>query len=299
MNVLSLFDGMSCGQVALHRAGIHVDNYYASEIDKYAIDVAKNNWPNTIHMGDVSKIKGTDFNHPIDLLIGGSPCQGFSMAGKGLNFEDSRSVLFFEFVRLLNELKPKHFMLENVKMNPESIKVINWYLGVEPIAIDSSLVSAQSRKRLYWTNIPSVEQPRDKGINLIEILEKLPDCPIGVGVRKKSCCIRVGGRNSPYGAKQIWDSPFQKISRKGKVKLSNLKSSCLLSSSGGNHSDMDLIHTEFITRRYSITECERLQTLPDGYTEGVSNTQRYKMLGNGWTVDVIAHILKNISQTGR
>ena len=268
MNVLSLFDGMSCGQVALHRAGIHVDNYYASEIDKYAIDVAKNNWPNTIHMGDVSKIKGTDFNHPIDLLIGGSPCQGFSMAGKGLNFEDSRSMLFFEFVRLFNELKPKYFLLENVKMNTESIKVINWYLGVEPITIDSSLVSAQSRKRLYWTNIPGVGQPEDKGILLKDILVDNVATP-PFEFRDKSKTLRVGGRKSPMNSKQEWDNVYKNI--------------------------RDIEVDANLWRRLNPVDCERLQTLPDYYTQGVSNTQRYKMLGNGWTVDVIAHILKNIS----
>ena len=170
MNVLSLFDGMSCGQIALERAEIKYDNYFASEIDKYAIQVCKSNYPNTKHIGDVTLVKGSDLPK-IDLLIGGSPCQGFSFAGKQLNFEDQRSKLFFEFVRLLNELKPKYFLLENVKMKKEHQNVITKYLGVKPVMINSSLVSAQSRKRLYWTNIPEINHPEDMGILLSSILE--------------------------------------------------------------------------------------------------------------------------------
>ena len=153
MNVLSLFDGMSCGQIALNRAGINYDNYFASEIDKYAIKVTKNNYPDTIHIGNVLDVKSEDLPG-IDLLIGGSPCQGFSFAGKQLNFNDPRSKLFFEFVRLLEECKPKYFLLENVKMKKEYQNIITEMLGVEPIEINSNLVSAQNRKRLYWTNIP-------------------------------------------------------------------------------------------------------------------------------------------------
>ena len=170
MNILSLFDGMSCGQIALDKLGIPVTNYFASEIDKYAIEIAKKNYPSTIHLGDVTQVKGDDLPQ-IDLLIGGSPCQGFSFAGKQLNFDDPRSKLFFEFVRLLKETKPKYFLLENVKMKKEYQDVISQHLGVEPIEINSALVSAQNRKRLYWTNIPNVTQPEDKGIILRDILE--------------------------------------------------------------------------------------------------------------------------------
>ena len=148
INVLSLFDGMSCGQIALDKLGIKIKNYFASEIDKYAIKVTQSNYPNTIQLGDIKKIKGNDLPK-IDLLIGGSPCQGFSFAGKGLNFNDSRSNLFFEFVRLLKECKPKYFLLENVKMKKEYQLIISKYLGVKPIEINSSLLSAQNRKRLY------------------------------------------------------------------------------------------------------------------------------------------------------
>ena len=167
MNVLSLFDGMSCGQIALERAGIAVDNYFASEIDKYAMKVTKANYPNTKHVGSVLDVKGDDLPE-IDLLIGGSPCQGFSFAGKQLNFDDPRSALFFEFVRLLEETKPKYFLLENVKMKKEYQDVISKNLGVEPVCINSSLVSAQNRVRYYWTNI-SVQQPEDTGKLLIDV----------------------------------------------------------------------------------------------------------------------------------
>ena len=171
MNVLSLFDGMSCGQLALQKIGANVTNYYASEIDKYAIQVAKENFPNTIHLGDVTQIVSIPYNVKINLLIGGSPCQGFSRSGKQLNFEDPRSKLFFEFVRILKLVKPKYFLLENVIMKKESRDIITEYLGVEPIEINSSLVSAQNRRRLYWTNIPNVTIPKDKGIVIKDILE--------------------------------------------------------------------------------------------------------------------------------
>jgi DNA (cytosine-5)-methyltransferase 3A len=157
MNVLSLFDGMSCGQIALNQLGFKVNNYFASEIEPASMKVAKHNFPNTIHIGDVTKVKGSELPK-IDLLIGGSPCQGFSFAGKQLNFNDPRSALFFEFVRLFKETNPKYFLLENVRMKTEYQDVITEHLNwIEPIAINSSLVSAQNRNRLYWTNIPDVE----------------------------------------------------------------------------------------------------------------------------------------------
>ena len=181
MNVLSLFDGMSCGQIALQKAGIKVDQYYASEIDKYAIKVAKANYPDMIHLGDVTQVMSKSLPK-IDLLIGGSPCQGFSFAGKQLNFDDPRSKLFFEYIRLLNKLKPKYFLLENVRMKQESQDIITRYMGVDPVEINSSLVSAQNRKRLYWTNIP-FDVPKDKNILLKDILED------GITDRDKSHCL--------------------------------------------------------------------------------------------------------------
>jgi len=183
MNVLSLFDGMSCTQIALKNLGIKVDNYYASEIDKYGIQIAQKNFPDTIQLGDVKDIKGKDLPE-IDLIVAGSPCQGFSFAGKQLAFDDPRSALFFEFVRILKEVKPKYFLLENVRMKKEfqaviSEQVSNIYpectngglFGIEPILINSALVSAQNRNRLYWTNIPGIEQPDDLGIVLRDVLE--------------------------------------------------------------------------------------------------------------------------------
>jgi len=171
MNILSLFDGMSCGQIALNRLGVKYDKYFASEIDKYAMQITKQNYPNTIHIGDVTAIKAAELPK-IDLLMGGSPCQGFSFAGSQLAFDDPRSKLFFEFVRLLKELKPKYFLLENVRMKKEYLDIITEHLGVEPILINSALVSAQNRQRYYWTNIPGIAQPKDKGIVLKDILEK-------------------------------------------------------------------------------------------------------------------------------
>mgnify|MGYP003138085313 CR=1 FL=1 len=170
MNVLSLFDGMSCGQIALDRLGIKVENYYASEIDKYAIKVTQKNYPNTIQLGDIKNIKGEDLPS-IDLVLAGSPCQGFSFAGKQLAFDDPRSALFFEFVRLLKEVKPKYFLLENVRMKKEYLDAITDLVGVEPILINSALVSAQNRQRYYWTNLPVAGQPEDKGLALKDILD--------------------------------------------------------------------------------------------------------------------------------
>jgi len=174
MNILSLFDGMSCGRLALDRLGIKVDKYYASEIDKYAIEVSSANYPDIIQIGDVCDVKGEDYPD-IDLVLAGSPCQGFSFAGNQLAFDDPRSALFFEFVRILKEVKPKYFLLENVKMKKEFLDVISEHVGVEPILINSALVSAQNRLRYYWTNIPGVEQPEDRGIVLRDILETEPD----------------------------------------------------------------------------------------------------------------------------
>lgn len=249
MKVLSLFDGISCGRLALERAGIPVEKYYASEIDKYAIQVAQKNYPDTIQIGDCTKIDYKKYTGEIDLLIGGSPCQGFSFAGKQLNFADPRSRLFFEFVRALKEVKPKYFLLENVKMKKEFQDIISQQLGVEPIEINSALVSAQNRKRLYWTNIPNLVLPTDKNIVLKNIVQD--------AVLAKSKTIRTSGWCSKWGNKHCFDMPNP-------------------------------------YRHFTITELESLQTLPINYTDGISLTQRRKAIGNGWTVDVIAHILKQI-----
>lgn len=266
INVLSCFDGMSCGQLALQRAGIKVNQYYASEIDKYAISITQKNWPNTIQLGDVSKINSSDLPK-IDLLIGGSPCQGFSLAGKQLNFEDPRSKLFFEFVRLKKELKPKYFLLENVRMKKDYLKIISEYLNTEPVFINSALLSAQNRPRYYWTNF-NFELPTDKGILLKDIVEN--------GLPAFGCTIR--GRYDKTG----------KIVQR--LEFNNTEKSNALTTMQGGHRQPKINVDDLYWRKLTPLECERLQTVPDGYTEGVSNSQRYKMLGNGWTVDVIAHI---------
>jgi len=373
MNVLSLFDGMSCGQIALDKLGIPVKNYFAAEIDKYAIQIARKNYPDMIHLGDVKNIKTSDTHlmdefdcgHKIDLLIGGSPCQGFSFGGKGLNFDDPRSKLFFEFDRLLKALKPKYFLLENVKMKKESEQVITDYLGVEPIEINSNLVSAQNRKRLYWTNIPFDGVPEDKGIMLKDILEeetaefyrageylqekrrasdKNPDMlnpdyrsqantihdvesksgtvcagTHGYAIGYVPEIIRCGAWRGRYTVDGVRQDHKQKVAglttqrlevRKDEktnalttVQKDNVavkirdKSKCVrtggrLSYDRHEWDSIDNMHW----RKLTVTECERLQTVPDNYTCGVSNTQRYKMLGNGWTVDVIKHIFEGLKE---
>ena len=503
MKVLSLFDGMSCGQLALQRVGIKVDKYYASEIDKYAIQVTQANFPNTIQIGDVKAINPKDYLD-IDLIICGSPCQGFSFAGKQLAFDDPRSALFFEFIRILKEVKPKYFLLENVRMKQQFQDIITEQVSacypdhkgndlfdskIEPILINSSLLSAQSRQRLYWTNIPNVKQPEDLGIVLKDILEddygserdksycidanyfkgasveqyqkksrrQLVNKPIKVGMNVEEVKVRkhkidvehlqrfleVYKKRSKKTQKQIateLDVPLTQVShwfrtdncfsippaelwlalRKvinadndsydkkimefeyrdgvfetkqrvysdqgksptltasnkeqmietkpkqvGKIKdggqgnriySTNGKSSTLSAQSGGTagngntlietkpkqidktkvvsgafrarsknkdgknvswketkpkqmlelrkdekansvtsvSKDSLVVNEELTWRKLSCRECERLQTVPDDYTASVSNTQRYKMLGNGFTVSVIAHILKNI-----
>ena len=302
MKVLSLFDGMSCGQIALDKLGVKVDKYFASEIDKYAIKVAKANYPDTIHLGDVRDVKASDLPE-IDLLIGGSPCQGFSFAGNNLNFDDPRSVLFFEYVRLLKELKPKYFLLENVRMKQESQDIISEYLGVQPVAVNSNLVSAQNRYRLYWTNIP-FDIPSDKGIVLKDILEH------GVTDREKSHCIDAnyfkGGNLKSYfekhrrelvfsedGLCHVGDADLKGHGYNRRVYHPDGKSPSLCAASGGNL-EPKIIADSTSWRKLTPIECERLQTVPDNYTNHVSNTQRYRMLGNGWTVDVIANILKGL-----
>jgi len=311
IKVLSLFDGMSCGQIALNRAGFEVESYSASEIDKHAISAAMANYPNTIQLGDVRLVSALDVDN-IDLLIGGSPCQGFSFAGKQLNFEDPRSKLFFEFVRLLEETKPKYFLLENVKMNQESKDVISKYLGVEPIEINSALVSAQNRKRLYWTNIPNVTQPEDLGILLQDIIEEdgafefVPNSKTVNRVYKENY-VQYDVHGKGYGSQD--QRAFYPHKKSGCLLVSNppkfvcgplvfrQKSKTVRAGGRGSYDrhEWDSVDVNHI-RKFTVVECELLQTVPDGYTAkgGASNTQRYKMLGNGWTVDVIAHILKNM-----
>ncbi len=389
MNVLSLFDGMSCGRLALERAGLPVSNYFASEIDKYAIQVARANFPDTVHLGDVTGVKPEDLPD-IDLLIGGSPCQGFSFAGRQLNFDDPRSKLFFEYVRLLKELKPKYFLLENVNMKQEYQDVISNLLGCKPMDINSNRVSAQNRRRLYWTNIPVRALPENKHIYLKDILED------GFTDRDKAHCIDAnyfkGGNLRSYFHKHRrqlvfdFDDPNEsglQIAGHADIKGHDYnrrvyhpegKAPSLCAASGGNlepkvmvsetglivageaeefqnynneqikrvyhpegkaptllvtqggHQEPKILQVprgknrggvkaingkaptmsgssweqnNFVTdgmkwRKLTPIECERLQTVPDNYTNHVSNTQRYRMLGNGFTVDVISFIMKGM-----
>lgn len=283
INVLSLFDGMSCGRIALERAGIEVNNYFSSEIDPYAIKIANKNYPQDENnrLGDILKVKASDLPK-IDLLIGGSPCQGFSFAGKQLNFEDERSKLFFEYVRLLKECKPKYFLLENVKMKKEYQDIISEYLGVEPILINSALVSAGSRPRLYWTNI-SYKEIENLDIKLNDILLD------GYSNRDKSHCIDANyGRGTNLrrylyrGSRQVvfTDKEFMEGLFLNKPNIDDCNFI------GNNNKDK--------WRKLTPEECEAIQTVPDNYTEGVPDFWRYHMLGNGWTVDVIAHIFKGL-----
>jgi len=431
MNVISLFDGMSCARIALQRAGIPVEQYFASEIDKYAIQVSKANWPDIIHIGDVTKVhyfEGilyTEFaqyevSFAKGLICGGSPCQGFSFAGKQLNFEDPRSKLFFEFVRIYEEIKAEHpdvkVFLENVVMKKEYQAVISKALGIECVMVNSSLVSAQNRKRLYWTNIPFQGQPADRGILLKHILEYEVDSKYGLSeaglnrsLTKKYSAPKfnpdkTGTLNTKNNSGQLSidsGTTFISVEQKDKslaltatygkkteqdyikkhqgqmVKLGNVhpsssgmngevysiegkaptlttnkgegskigvlqvgmaddiqgrdqnrriysdegKSPTLIGNTGGHHEpkiyqrargfNIGGFHEEkspsmtshswqennkllqgITYRKLTVTECERLQNVPDGYTRYVSNTQAYKMLGNGWNVDTIVHLFE-------
>lgn len=350
MNVLSLFDGMSCGQQALQRAGINVNNYYASEIDKYGIKVTMANYPNTIQLGSVVDVDGYKLPK-IDLLIGGSPCQSFSFAGKrkgmatkdeqeiltlnhylqlkseGFEFE-GQSYLFWEYMRLLNEVKPKYFLLENVEMGEKWDKVLSKAIGVNGIHINSALVSAQNRRRIYWTNIGMqpgglfgdlesiIEQPKDKGILLKDILEKevdqkyflsekamqlLGDKIINKSISNEKSMTIDGSYYKGVGIRSgdcrqvIVHNTMPRSSTTGKGGTGHLsradgKTYCL---DTGNTNAVEIVNSRI--RRLTPIECERLQTVADNYTNHVSDSQRYKMLGNGWTVDVIAHIFKYIT----
>ena len=374
MNVLSLFDGMSCGQIALNKAGIKYDAYFASEVDKYAIKVAQANYPNTIQIGDVTKVDHTRLPFGgIDLLMGGSPCQGFSFAGKQLNFDDPRSKLFFEFIRLRDELKPKYVLLENVRMKKESENVITKYMGFSPQVMNSADVSAQNRHRLYWfgylnesleyEQIP-ISPIKDKGIVIKDILEDLPfeDIPnylnnTWCGRRRGDLVKSVDDPKAHCLTASMWKGQIPTFVKKPvqvgvadnikgydiikRVYSPNGKSPTLTTMQGGHRQpkvaigrivnrrldengvrkdnqlelpftkqlevssadksnclttvqkDNVVVHRE-LYRKLTPLECERLQTVPDNYTNHVSKTLRYKMLGNGWTVDMIAHIFKGI-----
>jgi site-specific DNA-cytosine methylase len=269
INVLSLFDGISCGQVALERPGMDVNKYFASEIDKHAIKVTQSNYPNTIQIGDVTKVKGTDLPN-IDLLMGGSPCQGFSFSGKQLNFDDPRSKLFFEFVRLIEEVKPKYWLLENVVMKQEYQDVISQHLGVEPVKYNSSLTSAQNRVRLYWANF-DITDPTDQGIKLEDVLEHTE--MIGLSAirgRRLNKATILGRRLDKRGKRQDYDKTVP-ITQCLEVRATNRdKSNCLTTVAKdtvlttmeiGRHPDA--FNRKLPYRNYTKIERCRLMNLPD------------------------------------
>lgn len=290
MNVLSLFDGMSCGQIALNRSNIKIDNYYASELDKFAISVAKENYPDTHHLGDVTLWRDWDIDWgSIDLLIGGSPCQGFSFSGKQLAFNDERSKLFFVYVEILEHIrsfnKDVHFLLENVKMHKDHMYVISHILDTSPILINSSKLSAQSRQRYYWTSF-NVTQPDNKNIFWKDVMEHgATDCMIYTekAIKWLTTTEKRISRYSEYT--KDCERKMQMVEASHYKGYSNQR--CFSINDGG-------------TLRYiSPLECERLQTVPDHYTSSVSRTQRYKMLGNGWTIDVISHLFNNMVENNQ
>lgn len=280
MRVISLFDGIACGRLALDRAAIKIDSYDAWEIELSAIKVATTNYPDIVEHGDVTKQDFAGYYGKVDLLIGGSPCQGFSFSGKMLNFNDSRSKLFFEYVRAINECHPKYFLLENVVMKQEWQDIISSYLGVEPIEINSALVSAQNRRRLYWTNIPNVKKPADKHIKLTDILEDKSMFNPGA----------IRGRTlAGYDKKTVQCLEVRdKYQDKSNCLTTVDKDNVLASLSSGRYPDV--FNRSLSFRYYTTKEMCRLQTLPDDYLTMIPNRAARKALGNGWTVDVIAHI---------
>ena len=340
MNVLSLFDGMSCGQIALRELGMKVDNYFASEIDRHAIEQTQLNFPGTVQLGDVRKVRAKDLPR-IDLLIGGSPCQGFSFAGKQLNFNDPRSALFFEFVRIWHEVKAVNpnarFMLENVRMDKRFENIISEYLGIRPVRINSSLVSAQERVRLYWSDIrirkeglfgevyTDIPLPEDRGILLVDILQPESEVATKYRITKRSTIERIKrrldcgsnfaprvnpqksgtltvGNNSSKMSLTTGTTLSRRVMQLNGSRESNGRqpfqqnrvysvggiAPALCSAHAGS---APAVLLNGYIRRLTPTECARLQTIPSWYKWGCSETQQYKMLGNGWTVEVIKHIL--------
>ena len=310
MGILSLFDGISCGRVALDRLGVKVDSYFASEVDKYAIQIAKKNYPDTIEIGDVRNVtykngvlytENGSYKVPkIDLLLGGSPCQSFTFAGKrqGMCTQDNikittldeyleyknkgfvfqgQSYLFWEYMRLLKETNPTYFLLENVKMKSEWETVITTAIGVTPIRLNSNMFSAQNRDRLYWTNLEVKDVKKKDTTVLKDIVDDVFD-------------------TEKYALSDTHYKAFLKSYLWKPCALTD-KSKPLLATYFKQPPHCPYIPSKVSSsgyRRLSPIECERLQTLPDNYTEGVSNSQRYRCTGNGWTVNVIVHILGEI-----
>ena len=287
MKVISAFDGISCGMVAFERAGIPIESYYASEIEPHAIQISKKNYTEIIQLGDITQITNEmlDAVMPIDIVIGGSPCQDLSSTKqdrerKGLKGE--KSGLFYEYLRILEYVKPKWFLLENVVMDKQWQNEISDLLGVQPISINSNLVCAADRERLYWTNIPNIEQPKDKYILLKDIVLDAKEVPEKYWYNKP---FTYNGDNEKI---QCWlDINTHTLLKK----VYNLNNKCgtLTCVSGGYQEKK--VYQDGRCRKLTPLEYERLQTLPDNYTEGVADSKRYTAIGNGWTVDVIAHIL--------
>jgi DNA (cytosine-5)-methyltransferase 3A len=267
---------MSCGQIALEKAGIKVNNYFASEIKKHAIKCTQTNYPNTIQVGDITKLKATDLPK-IDLVIGGSPCQDIShLKPNSKGVYDKKSKLFFEYLRLLLELKPKYFLLENVNGKKESIELITKLLGVEPIKINSSLVSFQNRVRLYWTNIPGVKQPKDKQISFQDFKELEAD-EYKVNYTPSRITMWGDGVNGKC----------PNITHREKINCLTCKQD--------RWNNAGLIEYDDFCRYLTVKECELAQNVPIGYTNCVSKNQAWDLLGDGWTVDIIVGIFNQMA----
>ena len=298
MNVLSLFDGISCGRIALERAGITVDTYIASEIDTGAIRISERNYPDITRLGDVCNIKAADLPK-IDLLIGGSPCQGFSRSGKMLNFDDPRSKLFFAYYRLLRELKPTWFLLENVKMKAESTQIITNHMGVTPVFINSNKLSAQNRPRMYWSNIPVNPVP-DIGITINSILDAEPIISIPANAPEPVGRITAYTETRTEEAKAIRRESMKNgkdfCPRRGKVLVPRSDGKCNCLTASADSREHIICDDQNRVRYLTVSEWERLQTLPLGYTSGESDRKRKHAIGNGWSVDVIAHIFSGLSR---
>ena len=293
MNVLSLFDGISCGQVALDRAGIKIDNYYASEIKKHAIRVTQKHFPNTIQIGDVTKVKYKDgilytengvFKvGKINLLIGGSPCQNFSVARACMyeidGLKGDKSKLFYEYLRILKEVNPDYFLLENVKMKKESYEELNSYLGVKGIPINSELVSFQKRPRVYWSNIPNITIPEDKHINFQDYKDTDHDY-----------CNQFKVKRTPSREKMWNNGQGRNSTLKSCANVTNSNKVYCLTRKQDRCPNSGLIEFDDFCRYLTRREIELAQTLPIGYTDGLSYNQMQDVCGDGWTVDVIAHI---------
>lgn len=299
MNVLSLFDGISCGQIAFEKLGIDV-NYFASEIDKYAIKATQKNYPNTKQLGSVKSLSyssgilsnGTDsYNVNIDILIGGSPCQDLSQyktsVYERVGLDGERSGLFFEYLRILNEVKPKYFLLENVVMSKQDEDIITNLLGVDPILINSSLVCGAERKRMYWTNIKGITQPKNKNITLKDIVLEVSNVPDKYWYH---------GVDFTYnGSDKKVEATLNKKLQRSMKEVYNLNGKCNTLKCDGDGGDRQIkVFQNGAPRKLMPIEYERLQNIPDNYTDCLSDSRRYTAIGNGWTVDVIAHILKFI-----